>query len=299
VNGDIKYIANLIVGEVALVEETQMVKRQLKQLNSSTRAISTLAIVLIVLTVVVAVGGTVVFIWWWLGSENLVSKEMDLSDFTIVEVGYAFEVEITQSSSYSVNITADEYMLVSETGKDEYVRERTFDYIQVSKTGDTLAIGLESGYTYRSEHSLRSLTLKAEITMPDIYELNLSGATRGTVEGFSSSHMLILILSGASSLDVTDTSAGDVEIHLSGASNLNGKGAANDLFISASGASRLELSDFSVHNANVTLSGASHATINLDGRLGGDLSGASHLRYIGDPTTVDVNTSGGSTVSKK
>ena len=272
-------------------------------------AISTLTIVLIVLVVVVvAVGVTAVFLLrFWpsgqvvgrvVGSGNLVTEEMDFSDFTIVEVGSAFEVEITQSDSYSVSITADDNLL---------------DYIQVSKTGDTLTIGLKSGYSYQS------LTLRAKITMPELYELELSGATRGSVEGFSSSHRFILGLSGASSLDMFDMSAGDIEIDLSGASRVTGditasgdapftlsgastielEGTANDLLIGASGASNLELSDFHVHNANVNLSGGSRATVNLDGRLDAELSGGSHLHYIGEPTLGDINTSGGSTVSKK
>lgn len=73
-------------------------------------------------------------------------------------------------------------------------------------------------------------------------------------------------------------------------------GVANDLTISGSGGSHLGLSEFTVHNATVNLSGGSHATVNLDGILDGDVSGGSHLKYVGNPTTVDVHTSGGSTV---
>lgn len=267
------------------------------------RAISTLAIVLIVVAVAVAVGAAVVFSYLVIfqprediiGSGNLVTEGMDFSDFTIVEVGTAFEVEIAQSSSYSVDITADDNL---------------FDYIRVSKTGEKLEIRLKSGYSYHS------VTLRAEITMPELYELELSGATSGTVEGFSSSHKFVLDISGASSLDLVDMSAGDIEIDLSGASTVNGgitssgdarftlsgastielEGAANDLRINVGGASHLELSDFPVHNANVNLSGASHTTLNLDGRLDANLSESSHLLYTGEPTLGDIDTSGGSTV---
>jgi len=269
-----------------------------KRLSASSRAISTLTIALIVIIVVGAVA-TAAVLWWLAGSENLVTEEMNYSDFTEVEVGWAFDVDITRSTSYSVIITADEYVEVSLEGTQEYERKLTFDYIQVSKTGDQLRISLESGYTYRSSHMWRPLILRAEITMPDLYELMLSGAAHGSVEGFSFSHELNLTLSGASFLDIVDVSAGDAEIELSGASRLEGKGEANDLHIIASGASHLELEEFPAHNANVSLSGASRATVNLDGRLDGDLSGSSHLLYLGEPTVVDVNTSGGSTVGRK
>jgi len=231
------------------------------------------------------------------GSGNLVTEEMNFSDFTRVEAGYAFEVEITQSSSYSVSITADDNL---------------FDFIQVSKTGETLKIRLQSGYDYQS------VTTRAKITMPRLFKLSLSGATHGTVEGFSSSEDFELDLSGASSLDMSGMSAEDIKIKLSGASSVTGdiaasgdaqfnlsgasaaelKGSANDMLIDASGASHLELADFLVNNADVNLSGASGSTINLDGRLEADLSGASYLRYIGEPIMGSIETSGGSVVVK-
>ena len=231
------------------------------------------------------------------GSGNMVTEEMNFSDFTRVEAGYAFEVEITQSGSYSISITADDNL---------------FDFIQVSKTGKTLKIRLQSGYDYQS------VTTRAKITTPELRGLGLSGATQGTVIGFSSTEDFKLDLSGASSLDMSDMSAGDIKFGLSGASSVTGvitasgdaqfnlsgasaaelKGSANDMLIDASGASHLELADFPVCNADVGLSGSSGSTINLDGRLGADLSGASYLRYIGEPTMGDIETSGGSVMEK-
>jgi len=107
-------------------------------------------------------------------------------------------------------------------------------------------------------------------------------------------------LSGGSSLSGDFTTSGDTQFTLSGGSHLiKLEGAANDLRVSASSGSSLGLSEFHVHDASVNLSGGSQATINLDGRLDADLSGGSHLLYIGDPTMGDIDTSGGSTISRK
>ena len=241
------------------------------------KALGYLLIIIIVAAVVVTVLGAAVVYFWFLPG-NLKTEEMEFSGFTAVEVGEAFEVSITQSSSYSVIITAD---------------EKIFDNIEVTQTENKLKIGLEPG-SYAD-----GLFRKAEITMPELDELILSGATRGTAEGFSTSNPFILALSGASSLQMTDMNVGDAEIALSGASTLNAKGTAIDLVSIVSGASNMDLSNFPVENANVNLSGASRATINLEGTLDADISGASNLQYIGDPTMGDVNTSGGSTIEKK
>ena len=280
------------------------------QNRGSKRAISTLAIVLIVIIVVASVLAGVFLMLRFLpipgvtswprivGSRNLVTDEMDFSDFTGVTVRSAFDVEIMESNSYSVSVTADDNL---------------FDYIEVSKAGYTLTIGLRWGYSYQS------VTLRAKITMPELHELELSGATHGTIVGFESSHDFALVLSGASSLHMSDISTGDVEADISGASHLAGNlmisgdarlvvsgassvellGEAEDLIATVSGASHVELSEFPVHNATMNLSGASHSTVNVDGRLDAVVSGASHLLYIGDPTMGDISTSDVSTISRK
>jgi hypothetical protein len=250
---------------------------------------STPAIVSIVLLVAAVVVATVLaaafFLGAWhpfgqvVGSENLVTQEKFFKDFSVVEVGSGFDVEIHQSSAYSIKITADDNVI---------------DYVEVFKTSDGLTIRLRLGYSYQS------VTLRGKITMPELHELELSGGTHGTVGGFSSSHEFVAELSGGSHLSGDYTTSGDAQFTLSGGSHLSDlDGAANDLRISASSGSHLDLSDFPVHDASVSLSGGSHGTINLDGRLDADLSGGSHLFYMGDPTMGDIDTSGGSTVSGK
>lgn len=208
---------------------------------------------------------------------------MKFIDFTAVEVGWAFNVIITQSSSFSVIITAE---------------EKAFDDIQVIKTGDTLKIGCKLDlFRGLPIKSVPPKMRRAEITMPELYKLNLSGATRGEVKGFSSSHNLVLGISGTSSMEMTDMSVRDVMVDLSGASNLKAKGVANNLYITASGASHLDFSEFPLHDANINLSGASGVIVNLDGVLDANLSGASRLKYLGQPKIRNIQTSGGSEVA--
>ena len=106
------------------------------------------------------------------------------------------------------------------------------------------------------------------------------------------------LISGASTLTSNVTVDGDVQLIVSGASTVELEGEANDITINASGASNVDLSTFSVNNADVLLSGASQATINLEGILNANVSGASHLLYIGNPTLGDIETSSGSTIEQ-
>jgi hypothetical protein len=211
------------------------------------------------------------------GSGNVAAEDMAFADFTSVEAGSAFDVEITQSDTFNVTIRVDDNIL---------------DLLDVSKAGDTLRIRLKGGT------SVTNVTLEATITMPVLDGLNLSGASKANVSGFRSQNQLDIELSGASTLD-GDLEAGNVDIEASGASRVTLEGSATELTIVGSGASNLDLADFVVDIADVSLSGASEATVHAQERIDPvDVSGASRLRYLGDPDLGDVSSSGASSVDK-
>jgi hypothetical protein len=242
-------------------------------------------IIVIAIVAVVAIISTVVALKGWpgglVGSGNLDTEVYAFSDFTEVEIGSAFEFEVEQSGSYSINITADDNVM---------------DYVQVSMDGQTLKIGLRTGLGIFLGPV--SATLRASVTMPQLRQFTASGASHGTVSGFSSTEDLDFTVSGASTV-TGDITARNVQFGISGASTIQLEGSANDIDANVSGASRLNLDDFTVNNVDVNFSGASSGTVNLNGRLDANLSGASTLWYIGEPTATDINTSGASTVSKK
>lgn len=263
----------------------------MKMAEPERKPMSALVIVVIVVVIVGAVAAAVTFVFLAgfipfnqvVGSGNLETRTEDQTDFTKVTVAQAFNVEITQSSSYLVRLTLDDNL---------------FQHLEVLKTGETLTIRLQSGFSYTSTFG-RPLTLQAEITMPDLEEVQLSGATVASVDGFDVSHPFVAGISGASRLQGTYTTTGDVAFAVSGASSVELTGAGGDLTADVSGASRLELSNFAVHGATVTMSGASQGTVNLDGRLDATVSGVSTLLYLGNPTLGDINTSSTSTVAPK
>ncbi len=224
---------------------------------------------------------------------NVVTKEMDFSDFTNVEVSHVFKVKITRSDSYHVAITAN---------------EKLADHINVVKSGNTLKFSLKPFLFH-----IRP-TLEARIAMPTLNKLRMDGAAKGIVKGFSSQEGFDLHPCGASRLDI-DMEAGEAKFEISGASKLSGNmkagdteftlsgasraelnGSANNAVLSAWGASRLDLSDFALNDTSVQLKGASRAAVSVNGKLVLDLSGASRLNYIGSPTLGDVNVCGASTV---
>ena len=231
------------------------------------------------------------------GSGTLETREMDFTGFTKVQAGYACQVDITRADSFFVSITLDDNL---------------FEYLDARIVGDTLYLGL------KPHNSYRNFTHRATITMPELLSLELSGASRGDVSGFSTTDSLRLEASGASTLSIDDMEAGDTRLVLSGASRATGsiemadgdfkvsgassvdlEGTADDVSFEISGASTARLADFTVANADVEVSGASNATVNVSGILDIDVSGVSTLYYVGNPTLGRISVSGGSRISQR
>lgn len=192
-----------------------------------------------------------------IGSGNVSIQTTSYSPFTDITVSGDFDIEIIQSSSHSLTVSAD---------------DNVFAYLQILETGGQLSIGLKWGYTYQN------VTLKAKITLVALNILKLSGGTHGSAKGFLSSQNFTLTSCDSSSIVL--------------------EGAATNLLVSATQGSRLVLSNFLVHNATIDLRKGSEATINLDGRLIATVRENSTLYYAGNPTLVQIETSGNSTVNR-
>jgi hypothetical protein len=212
------------------------------------------------------------------GSGNIVTQEETFTGFDKVEVSNAFKVDIRQGETFNVVIRVDDNLV---------------QYLEVVKRGSMLKIGLEPG-----GHNVRNAIMEAEVTMPELTGLKLSGASHGTISGFKSTKALDVDVSGASRLR-GDIEAGDARFDVSGASQVTLRGSAQDVKVNASGASTVELGSLPANDANVEASGASNVTVNVSGKLDAEASGASNVYYLGSPTLGRVKTSGASSVSRK
>jgi hypothetical protein len=210
------------------------------------------------------------------GSGRTTTENYDFSDFTKLSIGSAFQTEVTQGSNYAVSVTVDDNLV---------------EYLDVRVDGDTLHIGLKP----RISLGFRNTTLRAQVTMPDVVGLDLSGATRTQVTGFKNEKPANVQVSGASQLR-GDITTGQMRMDASGASNVDISGSTGSLNVEASGASTVRLDDFTSTDTQVQASGASNITVNASGKLTGDASGASTVRYVGNPASVQVDTSGASSV---
>jgi hypothetical protein len=213
------------------------------------------------------------------GSGNIVTQEENIRGFDEVHASHSFQLEIAQGDTYRVVIRADDNIT---------------DYLLVEREGDTLRIGLDPDHNY----NVRNATLEAEVTMPELAGIKLSGSSDATITGFESERVFDADLSGSSSLH-GDIEAGDANFDISGSSELILVGSAEELRIDASGSGDIDLSDFPATDANIDVSGSSTVIVHLSGSLDVDASGSSEVYYLGSPELSNIDTSGGSSVQAK
>ena len=87
-----------------------------------------------------------------------------------------------------------------------------------------------------------------------------------------------------------------VALDASGASNVRVTGSATALSLDTSGASSVDLRDLTVTDVELDVSGASSVEVAAGGVVSGSVSGASSLDVYGDPSSVEVDSSGASSI---
>lgn len=213
------------------------------------------------------------------GSGNVITREEAITSFDKVDISHSFNVQIEQGENFRVLIRVDDNLV---------------EHLNVVKQGSTLKIYLKPNRAY----NIINATMAAEITMPELVGLELSGSSDASISGFDSSNSLVVDLSGNSTL-LGNIQAGDTRFDLSGNSSVTITGSAGDLTVDASGSSEADLTEFPAINANVEASGASTVIVNLSGRLDADASGSSNIYYLGDPTMGELDMSGSSTIQSR
>ena len=204
------------------------------------------------------------------------TRTYDFRNFDELEMGHAFRVNVKAGSSFFVSAKGELNDL------------------------DDLNLFVENGKLvarYNNSWRNRREPMYIDITMPDIQKVDFSGAVKAKLEGFENLPALEFELSGASKVDF-EGSGRDFKLDLSGASELLMFGEGKYLDGELSGASQLDAFDLITQESDLELSGASAARVCVSEFLKVDASGASNVRYKGNPN-VDKKTSGGSTVRKE
>jgi len=209
------------------------------------------------------------------GSGTVITKSVPVSSFSKIEVGDAFDVNVTMGDPEQVTLRVDDNLA---------------DRLDVGISSETLHLGL------KPRTSVRSATLHADVTVRRLSDIDVSGAGQVHLSGDLSGQKVDLTVSGAGGLDGT-VHVDEVSVELSGASNVKLSGTAGRLVVKESGASDLEGDQLQAGDLVINLSGASSAAVSVTDTISAGLSGASSLRYRGTSQFIRREVSGGSSIT--
>jgi len=209
------------------------------------------------------------------GNGKVVVQERSVSSFTVIDVGGAFEIELTQGDQTALTIEADENLL---------------NLIITEVSGNTLEI-------YTKEDIRKFEKLKVYITFVELEELDLSGACEVYGNGTLQLDKLSCDVSGAMEMDLS-LNASELTIDASGASEINLAGFAETVSIELSGAGELSAFELETDYFSLEISGAGDADIFVNKELDVEASGAASVRYKGSPDKVNHSSSGAGSIKK-
>lgn len=187
-----------------------------------------------------------------------------------------FEVTVTPSDSYSVEVSAESNLL---------------PYIETDVSGHKLKVHT------RGIHALRNhFPIQVSIGSPVLKGLTLSGSGTIHTGNYASDHFSIT-LSGSGKIN-TQISTDDIDALVSGSGILILQGNAASAHYTISGSGKIKSYELAQNNCAVTISGSGDAFVNVTQTLNANISGSGRVYFVGNPAIRTSISGSGSVVDK-
>ena len=249
------------------------------------------------------------------GNGNVQSQVRNVENFSGIQSGSSIDLFISQGSTISVKIVADENLL---------------EYIKTSVSNDVLTIDI-------TKNIMDASKLEVYITMNNLKSLQQNGSGDAQIRGPISGSDISIQLNGSGDLDA-QLSAKNLDLQISGSGDAKFSGVRGNLSISIAGSGDVSATDLQLENcsasvmgsgdvslsgssvnlsleqsgsgdnnsfnlkavnAEISCSGSGDVVVNVIEKLKARTSGSGDITYTGSPKMVDVESSGSGEVYKK
>lgn len=222
-------------------------------------------------------------------------KNLEISRFSNLSVSGNIDVFFSQSNKTELNILSDNKDDINDIIIE--IKDNTLfisDNRNVRKT--SFFSFLFNIKTEKSKSANHPVVI--EISSPELRLLKSSGAVNFRMLNAFNQENFEIHTSGACNIYILNILSEKIVINSSGASDVNISGETKTLQVRSSGASDIKAKDLFTLEANVNASGACNISVNVEHSLNVSLSGASSLKYIGNPANLRQSTSGASKIVK-
>jgi phage shock protein PspC (stress-responsive transcriptional regulator) len=133
-------------------------------------------------------------------------------------------------------------------------------------------------------------SIMVEVVLPELTRVDASHSSEVEITGFNGQERMQLDASGAAHISYSGD-AENMEVDLTHAAEIDLSGQAANLSAKASGASSLEARNFQAETVTVTTEHSAEAEIYVTQKITAEASGASSIRYAGNPPEEITDTS--------
>jgi len=183
------------------------------------------------------------------------------------------------SDFHEVHLSGTGDLIITQGEKESLVIEADDNVIPLIETEvsmEILTIGFKRGYNF-----VPTSDIKFYLTVKELDEILLSGAGSVICGDFDAGELEIGI-SGAGDIDFR-LNADVVRVNSSGAGDINLSGTVDRQEINLSGAGKYDAGDLESRECDITVSGAGSATVNVSQELDINISGVGSVNYKGSP----------------
>lgn len=206
-------------------------------------------------------------------SQNRENRDHD--GFTGISVGGGVDLYIAQSDKFEVEVVSDKDLDKIET----YVRSGV---LYIKERGDSWSWNKKT---------------EVYVKLPELEMLRASGGSDVENSGSFKGDKLELSSSGGSDVEL-DLTYNEIDIDCSGGSDVEMSGSTNILWLNSGGGSDFDGYDLEAKEANIRSTGGSDVSVYASERLEVNASGASDVRYRGNPKYTNLDSSGASDIDR-
>ena len=211
------------------------------------------------------------------GSGKIVSKTINVSPFTGIQLMSSADVEISKGTNFSVVLS-------------DY--ENLIDSHELTVTDNKLKVGVKHSV------SLNNSKANIKITIPGaFYSVYISGSGEVVLSNINTINELAISGSGDIKSSTIDNYS-DLELKISGSGDIQLNGKAQNINIQLSGSGDIDLSNLRSQNVDCKLSGSGDIKVYAEKHLKAAITGSGDVSYSGNPQ-VEKRIIGSGTISHK
>lgn len=197
------------------------------------------------------------------GNGKLQTKNYSISGFTEVNLAGNMDVYLTQGSTYSVRVEADENL---------------FDYLEVEKDGNELEISATRGYNLRPRAGL-----KVFVTAPTFEAAELAGSGKIISQSKITNAKRIRINVAGSGDVQLDVNAPEVKADVAGSGSVTLNGETKEFLVDIAGSGDVRAFNLMTEVSKIDIAGSGNVEVSASRELDVDVAGSGNVLYKGDP----------------